>query len=128
MFTANIIEVVEEGQGNYVVAAALDTGTQTLTRTFRGIVSKEGAEQAVRSWADSLQLTPPSVGVVKLTKDPEPEPTPEEANLKAIAVKEAEIEEEIRRAEADKKRAAIAAEDPVVAAKLAELATLKLVK
>jgi len=93
MFTANITEVVEETKGNYVVTAELNTGTETIIKTFRGIVSKEGAESAVKSWAHSLQLTPPSVGVVKLVADPVPELTPEQIKEQEIIVKKQELEQ-----------------------------------
>lgn len=125
MFTANITEVIEESPGQYIVTAVVNDGVKDTTRVFKGIVSKEGAESAVRSYVNSLQLTPPTPGVVKLVEDPIPEPTPEESKLQAIYAKEAELEEEIRRVEAEKKRAEIASQDPVVASKLAELESLK---
>ena len=93
MYTANITNVTEETKGNFAVTATINTGTETLTHTFKGIVSKEGAEQAVRSWAHSLQLTPPSVGTVKLEDDPAPTLTPEQIKEQTIAIKKQELEQ-----------------------------------
>lgn len=70
-----IITTVTPDGDNFIVDAQATNGAQTKTKQFRGIVSREGAESAVRGWVSSLQLTPPTTGAVTLTTPPPPTPS-----------------------------------------------------
>jgi hypothetical protein len=78
-WTATKTAITPDGYGFIVDAEATD-GVETKTRQFRGIVSQEGADSAIRAWVHSLQLTPPTTGAVELnpaTPEP-PAPTAKE--------------------------------------------------
>lgn len=121
MYTARIVAVSQNGK-EYIIDAEATDNDKVFTTRFYGIVSKEGADQAVRSWVESLQLTPPSVGEVMLNTPAESTIlSAEQIKANEIADKQAQLDMAITEAKRQKEITELASIYPEVAIKKAEL-------